>query len=101
MKVWKLVVATEYLGSQVLACGYKEMEAPEGVEIGKNYYDKMGNQQANFVYIDDIKKVDELFFSMYRKLKERYGLARMPEHARDYYEQSYNRAIENHPEVIL
>jgi hypothetical protein len=101
MKVYKLIAVTYYLGSGVTNLGYKEVDKPEGCEIGKDYYDKMGNEQANFVYLDDIKKVDEIYLRVFRKLKEKYGRDRLPEHAFKFYEESFDRALKNYPEAIL
>jgi hypothetical protein len=99
MKVWKLIAATTYLGSGVEASGYKEVDVSDSVEIGKNYYDKIGNTQVNYVYLDDIRKVDEVYLGMFRKLKEKYGRAKMPDHAFDFYEETYERAVKDYPYI--
>jgi hypothetical protein len=101
MKVWKLILVTQYLGNGVEACGYKEINKPESVEIGKDYYDKMGNQQANFVYLDNLRDVDEVYLRMYRKVKERHGRKNLPDHAFKFYKESFDRALKNYPEAIL
>lgn len=101
MEVYKLLVTTYYLGSGVTALGYKKVTRPDGVEIGKTYYDKMGNQQANYVYLDNIEDVDTRFINAFRILKSKYGRKNIPEHAFTFYEESFSRALENHPDAIL
>lgn len=103
MRIWKVMTVTQYLGSGVDVCGYKEIDPDKlgSRQIGKNCYDKIGNQEANFIYLDDIKQVDRVFIRLYRKIKDRYGRKNLPEHAFRCYKESYDRAIEDYPEVLL
>lgn len=101
MKVWKMIAATIYLGSGVEACGYKEVDVSDKVEVGKNYYDKMGNTEYNFVYLDNIEDVDRVYIRMFRRLKEKYGKERLPEHAFDFYKESYERAAKDYPDILV
>jgi hypothetical protein len=101
MKVWKLIAATEFLGSKVITCGYKEVEAPKGVEYGKQYYDKMGNQHGTYIYFEDIADVDATFIKAYRKLKGQHGRDRMPEHSFEFYQETYERAVKDYPDILV